>query len=423
MKLDLLLFGRVRPGPFFALLVERTRASAADEDPLLRHRPDRARHDGRIGPRARRSPKAWPRSGTRCTSLVDAGPGPFPAGAGALASRWRRRSAAGTCAGCATERGARASRARIRPDVVIERYYNFGGEGDARGAGGSARWPCSRSTRRSIDYPGSPKARLDRALLVEPMRRWRERHLPRWPTSSSRRARRSCPRRSAATADRRARVGRRHRPLPPGRRRARAVRAAGPARWSRCSPARSAAGTARSTSSTAMRDAARARARRTSARCSSATARSCRACAGGGRGPRRRRSSPARVPHDRMPACLAAADIGVAPFDVGAHAPLSLGFYWSPLKIFEYMAAGLPVVAPAIDRHRVARRRRPRRRALRSAAHPAALADALERSPTATLRRRLGAAARARAVRDYSWAAHCRALDAAIRARCGARSR
>ena len=56
------------------------------------------------------------------------------------------------------------------------------------------------------------------------------------------------------------------------------------------------------------------------------------------------------VPHDAMPACLAAADIGVAPFDVGAHAPLALGFYWSPLKIFEYMASGLPVVAPAIPR-------------------------------------------------------------------------
>ena len=48
---------------------------------------------------------------------------------------------------------------------------------------------------------------------------------------------------------------------------------------------------------------------------------------------------------------LAAADIGVAPFDVAAHRPLSLGFFWSPLKIFEYMASGLPVVAPAVDRH------------------------------------------------------------------------
>ena len=35
-----------------------------------------------------------------------------------------------------------------------------------------------------------------------------------------------------------------------------------------------------------------------------------------------------------MPACLAAADIGVAPFDLDAHKPLTLGFYWSPLKIF-----------------------------------------------------------------------------------------
>ena len=58
------------------------------------------------------------------------------------------------------------------------------------------------------------------------------------------------------------------------------------------------------------------------------------------------------VPHEAMPAALSAADIGVAPFDPSAHAPLSLGFYWSPLKIFEYMAAGLPVVAPSIERIR-----------------------------------------------------------------------
>ena len=56
------------------------------------------------------------------------------------------------------------------------------------------------------------------------------------------------------------------------------------------------------------------------------------------------------VAHDAMPACLATADVGVAPFDVGRHAPLSLGFFWSPLKLFEYMASGLPVVAPAIHR-------------------------------------------------------------------------
>jgi len=56
------------------------------------------------------------------------------------------------------------------------------------------------------------------------------------------------------------------------------------------------------------------------------------------------------LPHTQLPACLSACDIGVAPFDPDTHPSLSLGFYWSPLKIFEYMAAGLPVVAPAIDR-------------------------------------------------------------------------
>ena len=45
------------------------------------------------------------------------------------------------------------------------------------------------------------------------------------------------------------------------------------------------------------------------------------------------------VPHDRMPDFLAAMDIAVAPYEPQA------GFYFSPLKVFEYMAAGLPVVA------------------------------------------------------------------------------
>src|SRR6185437_7111897 len=129
------------------------------------------------------------------------------------------------------------------------------------------------------------------------------------------------------------------------------------------------------------------------------------------------------LPHDRMPAALACADIGVAPFDVGAHAPLSLGFYWSPLKIFEYMATGLPVVAPAIDRlpSLVASGREgllydPR------AAH--ALADALQAlGDDRALRKRMGEAARDRAVREYSWAAHCAALDRAIRAARAARGR
>jgi len=121
------------------------------------------------------------------------------------------------------------------------------------------------------------------------------------------------------------------------------------------------------------------------------------------------------IPHADMPAALAAADIGVAPFDMGAHRPLSLGFYWSPLKIFEYMAAALPVVAPAVDRipqlvgHE-------REGLLYDQGGASSLADALARLGDPALRHKLGGAARERAVRDYSWSAHCRALEQAMAA-------
>jgi len=122
-----------------------------------------------------------------------------------------------------------------------------------------------------------------------------------------------------------------------------------------------------------------------------------------------------------MPAVLAACDVGVAPFDTAAHAPLSLGFYWSPLKVFEYMASGLPVVAPAIARLGtiVANGREG---VLYDPSRPGALADALAGLTDPGRRRLLGAAARARVVDEFSWASHCAALDAAIQ-RLGGGSR
>jgi glycosyltransferase involved in cell wall biosynthesis len=119
------------------------------------------------------------------------------------------------------------------------------------------------------------------------------------------------------------------------------------------------------------------------------------------------------VPHTDVPAILAAADIGVAPFDVAAHPSLAHEFHWSPLKIFEYMASGLPVVAPKIDRL-AAIVNDGKEGLLYDAANPDALADALDQLTDPFVRRTLGAAARNRAVDEFSWMGHCRALDTAI---------
>jgi glycosyltransferase involved in cell wall biosynthesis len=120
--------------------------------------------------------------------------------------------------------------------------------------------------------------------------------------------------------------------------------------------------------------------------------------------------------HERIPALLALADIGVAPFDLAAHAPLStFGFYWSPLKVFEYMAMGLPVVtvdvAPLneIVRHE-------REGLLYPSGDLTALVNRIGKlAADASLREKLGASGRDRVVDRYSWSAHCAALDALLR--------
>lgn len=49
-----------------------------------------------------------------------------------------------------------------------------------------------------------------------------------------------------------------------------------------------------------------------------------------------------QVAHHQVPSLLAALDIGVAPYAAATE------FYFSPLKVLEYLAAGLPVVCPAL---------------------------------------------------------------------------
>ena len=102
----------------------------------------------------------------------------------------------------------------------------------------------------------------------------------------------------------------------------------------------------------------------------------------------------------KVPSLLTSMTVASAPYSGEA------GFYFSPLKVFEYMAAGLPVVASRLGQ-------------LSSviedgvtgvlcpAGDPASLAAALERlHGDAGLRARLGAAARA-AVHRHSWESVC----------------
>jgi glycosyltransferase involved in cell wall biosynthesis len=121
-------------------------------------------------------------------------------------------------------------------------------------------------------------------------------------------------------------------------------------------------------------------------------------------------------PHERVPELLSLVDIGVAPFDVASHAPLAeYGFYWSPLKVFEYMAMALPVVTidipPLNDIVREGREG-----LLFITGDIDGLVLALGRlAGDAGLRERLGESARQRVVANYSWQAHCVALDRILR--------
>ncbi len=118
------------------------------------------------------------------------------------------------------------------------------------------------------------------------------------------------------------------------------------------------------------------------------------------------------VPYEEVPLYLALAEVGVAPFQTRYHPALrSAGFFWSPLKIFEYMAMGLPVVTTAVAP--LDRIVRPGREGLLVAEGDvdglaSAMANLLDTPDRA---RAMGRSARERVVAEYSWEKHCERLE------------
>ena len=299
---------------------------------------------------------------------------------------------------------------RFKPDVVIERYYNFGGEGVRAGRQVGALVVLEVNAP-IVDHPGSMKGLLDRALLIEPMRRWRDwqcRNADLIVTPSARIVPTDVPASKIHQTEWGADTDR----FRPG--------ASGPLPFSRTSGGTVAvfAGAFRAWHGAihlvdAIRD-LKSRGR---------TDISAVLVGDGPELPHVREAASGvdgitltgAVSHDHVPAILAAADVGVAPFDVAAHSSLAHEFHWSPLKVFEYMASGLPVVAPRIERLAtlVADGREG---LLYDGADAHGLARALEQLTAPDLRHAMGRAARERAVSEFSWASHCRRLDEALRA-------
>jgi starch synthase len=117
------------------------------------------------------------------------------------------------------------------------------------------------------------------------------------------------------------------------------------------------------------------------------------------------------VNYDRVPYYLALVDVGVAPFNTAVHAPLRFGFYWSPLKVHEYMAMGLPVVTIDVaGLNQIARHER--EGLLYREGDVQGLRDAILRLvDDPSLARRLGQAGRTRVVENFSWQRHAELLE------------
>jgi glycosyltransferase involved in cell wall biosynthesis len=294
--------------------------------------------------------------------------------------------------------------AQVAPEVVMERYYNFGGEGLSVAA--ERRVPSLLEVNSPVlDHPGSLKGALDALSLVRPLKRYRER---------------LCREAAALVA-----------PIPeivPEFARTKTHTVTWGANVERFQPSRRSeqvrrelgvpeaavvvvfGGSFRPWHGVHVLETA---ARRLAGRRELFFLLIGGPHVGPGHGFNGRYLG--RVDYDRMPELVAAADIGVAPYDTARLGQLRLGFYWSPLKIFEYMASGIPTLTvPRFPLTEIVREGQEGLFFREGDAEE--LARSIERlADDAPLRERLGRGSRNRVVERYSWDRHCEQLEGVLR--------
>ncbi len=299
----------------------------------------------------------------------------------------------------------------FRPDAIIERYYNFGGEGVV--CGNRHGVPVVLEVNSPLlEYPGSSKERLDR-LLGSPLRRWRD-HLARsvgaFVTPSAAILPSFVPREKVHEVPWGANTDRFHPEVAP----AIVPQAAGRTVVAFVGSFRPWHG-ARTLVDAAL-ELRRARERLPLFLMI-------------GDGPERSaieervRTSGmdadflflGSVRHEDVPSYLRLAKVGVAPFETRRHRYLEIDFYWSPFKVLEYMAMALPVVT--IDVPALRRMVRP---GLEGLLYPEgdtrSLATALQRLIEAPEEAQaMGLSARNRVVEQFSWGRHCALLERIVR--------
>jgi len=291
---------------------------------------------------------------------------------------------------------------KLKPDVLMERYYNFGGEGILAAA--AARVPSLLEVNSPVvDHEGSMKAALDALLITKPMRAYRERQVraagalispikeivPEFARSKTHRV--------TWGADIEA--------FHPGRR-AEARRVNWGASAETCVVLFSGSHRPWHGVETLL-----AAARLLKDRNDVVFVLAGGDRAGAATGFRGRYLG--KVPYQQMPEVTASADLSVAPYDRSRLPSLELGFFWSPLKIFEALASGVPVITLDID---------PLRDIVRAGQEgaffkendPSDLARVIE----ALVDDRVGRRAMARKARErasvFSWAAHAAQVESIL---------